>query len=656
MRDMLNSRLSRVQVSSLVFVHDVIMAALSFVVALWLRLGDGVFLLKPDALVLNTALFTLCAAAVFRFMGLYRGLWRYASLNDLMAITKAVSLAMLVYLPVGFVFTRLDQLPRSLVVIQGLVLMVMIGAPRFGYRLFKDGRLDLRQRSGPRVPTLLIGAGDGAELFVRAMDQGTAYYRVVGLIESERSRVGYKMHGVEVLGHIDDDLGALIARLTEEGERPQRLVITNDDLSGERISALLELSESLGISLSRLPKLTEFKNGVVDRLEVRPIAIEDLLNRPQTVLDRMGMRELIAGRTVLVTGAGGSIGSELVRQISDFGPRRLILLDNSEYHLYLIDMELGTRHKELDRLPMLADVRDRGKVHAVLSAERPDLVFHAAALKHVPMVELHPTEGVLTNVSGTRNLADACRAVGVRAMVMISTDKAVNPTNAMGATKRVAESYCQALDVIEAARPGGTRFVTVRFGNVLGSTGSVVPLFQKQLAAGGPITVTHPDVERYFMTIREAVELVLQASVLRSREVAGEAAGGRLFVLDMGDPVRIQDLAKQMIRLAGLRPGEDIKIEFTGMRPGEKLFEELFHKAEELVPTAVKGIQLASPRVVDHAVLARALDVLIEAARSGDVDDTLGRLRALVPEYGSNVVPMRPPGVLPDAERRKSSS
>jgi O-antigen biosynthesis protein WbqV len=276
----------------------------------------------------------------------------------------------------------------------------------------------------------------------------------------------------------------------------------------------------------------------------------------------------------------------------------------------------------------------------VLLAEEPELVFHAAALKHVPMVEMHPTEGVLTNVMGTRNLADACRAVGVRAMVMISTDKAVNPTNVMGATKRVAESYCQALDVLEAARPGGTRYVTVRFGNVLGSTGSVVPLFQKQLAKGGPLTVTHPDVERYFMTIREAVELVLQASVLRNREGSatqeGPSSGGRLFVLDMGDPVRIVDLAKQMIRLAGLRPGEDIQIQFTGLRQGEKLTEELFHDAEALMMTSVKGIQLASPRTADHAMLSRAIDGLIEVARQGRADETVGRLRSLLPEYALN--------------------
>lgn len=626
--------------SFIVFTHDVVMAAGSFLVALYLRLGTSMLDGHPSWLVVNTVLFTVCAAVVFRAMGLYRGLWRYASLNDLLAITRAVLVTMLVYLPITFVFTRMDQLPRSLVVIHTLVLMGMLGGPRFAYRLFKDGRLDLRRDTRKRIPTLLIGSGDGAaEAFIRAMDQADGDYRVMGIIETDRARVGHRMHGVDVLGHVDDDLAALVARVGGDSERPQRLVITSDDLRGERVSALLRVAEASGMTLARLPKLTEFKHGAVDRVEVRPIAIEDLLNRPQTVLDRAGMRDLIEGRSVLVTGAGGSIGSELVRQISDFRPNRLVLLDNSEYQLYLIDMEIAERHPTLSRAPMLADVRDREKLLAVLAAERPDLVFHAAALKHVPMVEMHPAEGVLTNVHGTRNVADACRAVGVRAMVMISTDKAVNPTNVMGATKRLAESYCQALDLEEAGR-GGTRFVTVRFGNVLGSTGSVVPLFQRQLAKGGPLTVTHPDVERYFMTIREAVELVLQASVLRTREVHGEASGGRLFVLDMGAPVRIVELARSMIRLAGLTPDEQIKITFTGMRPGEKLSEELFHRAEELMPTSVKGIQLASPRTVDHTVLARALDGLVESARSGHREATLVRLRQLVPEYDANLAPL----------------
>ena len=361
------------------------------------------------------------------------------------------------------------------------------------------------------------------------------------------------------------------------------------------------------------------------------MAIEDLLGRPQTVLDQAGMRALIAGRRVLVTGAGGTIGSELTRQIASYGPAQLALLDNGEYALYTIDQEIKERFGEVPRQAIIGDVRERRRIDEVMTAERPELVFHAAALKHVPMVEANPVEGIITNVLGTRNVAESCRAHGVATMVMISTDKAVNPANVMGATKRLAEGICQSLDIVEARRAHGTRYVTVRFGNVLGSTGSVVPLFQRQLAAGGPLTVTHPEISRFFMTAREAVELVLQASALASQD---NDARGKIFVLDMGDPVKIVDLATQMIRLAGKKPDEDVKIDFIGLRPGEKLHEELFYANEVLMPTKAAGIRLAAPHTIDYAILARSLDELAEHARERHEDRLMALLRTLVPEYG----------------------
>jgi O-antigen biosynthesis protein WbqV len=341
------------------------------------------------------------------------------------------------------------------------------------------------------------------------------------------------------------------------------------------------------------------------------------------------MRHLIAGKRVLVTGAGGTIGGELVRQVCRLAPAHVALLDNGEYNLYQIDLEVGERHPDLPRSAILADIRDRARLDQVMAELHPELVFHAAALKHVPMVEANPIEGLLTNAIGTRNVADACRAAGVAAMVQISTDKVVNPTSVMGASKRIAESYCQALDVVEASQKGRTRFITVRFGNVLGSTGSVVPLFQRQLAQGGPLTVTHKDMMRYFMTVREAVELVLQATVLGSH---GEAAG-KIFVLDMGEPVRIFDLAKQMIRLAGKRPDIDIAIKITDLRPGEKLFEEIFHGAEPLLPTACNGILLAAPRAGDAGSLGNAIDQLAAACHRDDLATVQLLLHRLVPEY-----------------------
>ena len=406
-------------------------------------------------------------------------------------------------------------------------------------------------------------------------------------------------------------------------------MLTDEAMDGARVRQLLEETHALGMTLARIPSLTDFKAGVEDKVEIKPIAVEDLLGRPQMPLDRDAMKGLIAGRRVLVTGAGGSIGSELVRQICGFGPATVVLLDSSEYQLYLIDLEIGEKHPALPRHAVIADVRDRRRIDGLFAEHKPDLVFHAAALKHVPLVESNPFEGLLTNVIGTANVAEACRAAGVAVMVLISSDKAVNPTNVMGASKRIAEQVCQALD-LERGNSGGTRFVTVRFGNVLGSTGSVVPLFQRQSAAGGPLTVTHPEMTRYFMTIREAVELVLEASALGA---ARQEHAGRIFVLEMGQPVKILDLARQMIRLAGLRPDTDIRVEFVGLRPGEKLHEELFHTGEPLLATDYAGVMAAQPRTADMAELRHRLAEIEEACRTRDAAALHDVLRQSVPEF-----------------------
>jgi len=355
------------------------------------------------------------------------------------------------------------------------------------------------------------------------------------------------------------------------------------------------------------------------------------------------MARLIQGRRVIVTGAGGTIGSELARQVAALGPERLILVDNGEYALWLIDLELAERHPHVPRESLLADIRNESRIRGVFEQWRPELVFHAAALKHVPMVEANPLEGLLTNVAGTRHVADAARSVGALAMVLISTDKAVNPTSVMGASKRLAEMYCQALDISARSSGNGMRCITVRFGNVLGSTGSVVPLFQRQLERGGPLTVTHPDMQRYFMTVREAVGLVLQASVVGTGDAAlpsGEEGG--IFVLDMGKPVKIVDLARQMIRLAGLTPERDVEIRFTGLRPGEKLHEELFHGKEPPVPTAYPGLLMAAPRTADPAIVGRAIDEIAAACRGGQARLALALLGRLVTEFEHNAEGLMP--------------
>ncbi len=611
--------------------HDVGMAALAFGLSLWLRLGDEIARLEPAMVLGGGLLFTAIAAVVFRWLGLYRGIWRFASLPDLVRIVRAVTLVILVFVPALFLVTRLEDLPRSMPVIAWFVLTLLLAVPRILYRLAKDGRFDLRMDPGDgRVPVLLVGAGPEAEQFVEANHRPGMPYRAVGIVDDSRGRQGRSLHGVEVMGTIAE-LAAVFEQLAQRERKPQRVVVTRPDFSGERLATLMDEAERLGLTVARLPRITEITRADASAPAVRPIALEDLHGRPQTVLDRAPVAALVAGRRVLVTGAGGSIGAELARQIAELAPARLALLDNSEFALYTIDLELGERSPALPRAAILADVRERARLDAVLAAEKPELVFHAAALKHVPMVEAHPAEGALTNAIGTRHVAELARAHGVRAMVTISTDKAVNPSSAMGATKRLAESFCQALDL--ASPSGATRFVTVRFGNVLGSTGSVVPLFQRQLEAGGPLTVTHPEIKRYFMTVREAVELVLQASALGARADAG--AGGRILVLDMGAPVKIVDLARRMIRLAGLKPDRDVAIAFTGLRAGEKLDEELFHAAEAIEKTSLAGVLLASPRTADAALLARALDELEALARAGRDGEVVALLHRLVPEFAA---------------------
>ena len=636
----------------LAFLHDVVMAALSFAIAFYLRLGDDLVRYEPRLTVLYCVMFTSIAAVVFLFTGLYRGIWRYASLPDLFSITRAATLTVLIFLPIMFVFTRLETLPRSTMLINWLVLIALLGGPRLGYRLFKDRGLDhMLERSSERkiVPVLLISTRDGADTFIReTVRDRNSVYRVVGMLSDTRSRVGREIYGVPVLGLIEE-LETVVARLDRRGTRPQKLIVTAQGLDGAAVRDLLARADALAIPLARLPRATELRQGLTDPDAIKPIAIEDLLGRPQAVLDREAMARLVHGRRILVTGAGGTIGSELARQLAVLAPARLILFDNSEFLLYTIDVELRERFPGQSVRPLLGDVRDRHRVDEVLAAELPEVVFHAAALKHVPMVELNPVEGVLTNVIGSRNVAEAARTHGVKLVVQISTDKAVNPTSVMGATKRLAEAACQALDLDEAARArrghGGTRFVTVRFGNVLGSTGSVVPLFSRQLAAGGPLTVTDPGVSRYFMTVREAVELVLEASATAAPGEAaldeGEARG-KIFVLDMGEPVRIVDLAQQMIRLAGMVPERDIQIEYIGLRPGEKLHEELFHDAEATMPTANPALRLAAPRTADYAILARSIDELEAEARAANEARVLALLQRLVPEYRREPTPAEP--------------
>ena len=619
----------------IVYGHDIFMAAASFLLSIYLRLGLWGFEVYPERWVAACLLFMVICAVVFWPSGMYRGVWRYASLNDLWAITKAVTAAVLIFAFVMFIWTRLEPLPRSVLLINWFVLMALLGGPRFFYRLLKDRRIDFARgdKTKGRVPVMLVGAGDGAELFIRSLrsapDSG---YEVVGIIAENTRRVGREIHGVQVLGTTDQILEIAIS-LRSLGRAPQRLILTKDDIDGVMVRSLLDAANTLGMTMARIPRVTDFRPGDAEAIETKPINVADLLGRPQVPLDRNSMERLVKGKCVMVTGAGGSIGSELVRQICAFAPSRVVLSDNSEFALYSVDLETSETAPRVSRYAQYLDVRDAKRVVRAMETHRPDLVFHAAALKHVPLVEDNVLDGIETNVQGTINVADACVEQGVGVMVLISTDKAVNPTSVMGATKRIAESYCQNLDMI--ANGNGTRFVTVRFGNVLGSTGSVVPLFQRQLANGGPLTVTHREMTRFFMTVREAVELVLQASALAAgtTEGDGEVPKGNICVLDMGEPVRIYDLAEQMIRLAGHVPGKDVAIEVVGIRQGEKLYEEVFHGGEPLVSTDCAGILLAAPRTADITSLTKAIAQLKAQCFAFDTDGSLTTIKELVPEF-----------------------
>lgn len=622
--------LKRVAIS---YLHDVTMAAVSFLLALYLRLGGELFVWPRDVVLNGLAIFTVVAAAVFLWMRLHRIIWRYASIGDLGRIVQAAVLTVVLFVACQFVYNRLADFPRSFLLIEIIVLTALLAGPRFLYRLLKDGELTtlLERNAHTRVPVLLVGAGDGADLFIREMSRGRdALYRVVGIIDDRGGRVGRNIRGVPVLGDLSS-LASATEQLRKQRRAPRRIVITRSQIDGAVVREICATADTLGLSVARMPRLTAFDRAEVGMaaLAPRPIDVEDVLGRGQAVLDIAPVRALITGHKILITGAGGTIGGELARQVASLVPAEIALLDASEYLLYQIDLEIGEGHPDLPRRAILGDVKDRARVEQVLRDFSPDIVLHAAALKHVPLVEANPLDGILTNVIGTRNVAEASARSGVGAMVLISTDKAVDPSNVMGATKRLAEAYCQALD-IDGHANGATRFIAVRFGNVLGSTGSVIPLFQRQIAQGGPVTVTHPEMTRFFMTVREAVSLVLQSAAM-----GGQLNAGGICVLDMGEPVRILDLAQQMIRLSGLVPDTDIEIAFTGPRPGEKLHEQLFHADEFLVETEIPMVRRATPRTVDLAALRRDFNVLEKHAASRDTEATMKSLQRLVPEFKS---------------------
>jgi len=610
-------------------VLDIMTAAFAFVLAYFTIFGERLTLAVP-ALSQKTVAFVAFFVVFSWVFSMQKGTWRYVSIPNLVTILKVSLSAVMAYTVSAFLLSRGANVPRSVPVLTLLYLIAGLSFTRLSYRLLMErsfllppGRSGVQERSMRNV--LLYGLSDNAESFIRASRRATSNFHVVGILDDvvlSQSRI---VQGVKVLGGLDR-LEQIVQRFGKKGVKITELIVTGPLPNRQHLAEIVEEASRLDVRASRIPDFTETSLLTSHSiLEPKAIELGDLLGRPEITTNLEDVVRLVNGKVILVTGAGGSIGSELCRQIADFGPGRLVITDSSEFHLYKLDAELRERYPNLDIVTAIMNIRDQSRVASLFGRLRPEVVFHAAALKHVPLVEENPVEGVKTNLIGTRNIADAAIEHDVGVFVMISTDKAVNPTNVMGATKRAAEAYCQSLDVGSKI----TRFKTVRFGNVLGSNGSVVPRFQEQIVKGGPVTVTHPNIVRFFMTIPEAVRLVLNAS---APDDDGDVRG-KILVLDMGEPVRIVDLAERMIQLAGLKPHIDIDIVFTGLRPGEKLYEELFDPSEVYHRHPKDDYFIASPRVIDKKLLHKTLAMLQEAVMREDSTRAVELLHHIVPEY-----------------------
>lgn len=554
--------------------------------------------------------------ALFWGMGLFTGWWRYVSMADLITIFKANVFASLGFVLYAVFVHRLENIPRTVLALDFILCFLLMGGVRFVTRAFRENYFPMPLRKQPEnTRVLVVGAGDAGQMIAREIRQNPRLkLEVVGFVDDDPKKKGERFQGITVLGRQD----ALAAICQEQAV--DEVIIAIPSASGKEIRQIVERCVEAEVRFKTLPGVGDLIDGRVSIESVRAVSLDDLLGREPVRLEIERIKASLAGKRVLVTGAGGSIGSEICRQIARFGPKKMILYENAETPLFHIEQELLHSAPGVRLIPIIGDIRYRARVEAIFDEFMPEVVFHAAAYKHVPMMEHNPAEAVNNNIRGTKILADAADAFGVERFVMISTDKAVNPTNVMGASKRAAEIYVQSL-----ARRSRTTFVTVRFGNVLGSNGSVVPIFQEQIRKGGPVTVTHPEVTRFFMTIPEASQLVLQASSM--------GRGGEIFLLNMGEPVKIVKLAEELIRLSGLRPYEDIDIVFTGLRPGEKMYEELLLSGEGIVPTEHEMIMVARSESCDAEELGRKLEVLFAAARALDLQNIRSLLQGVVPEF-----------------------
>ena len=622
----------------LIALHDLLATAAALFVAFYLRFegGDGFFDRLP-LLFQILPYFLAFSVVVFFVFNLTTTKWRFISLPDALNIIRVASVLTVALLVLDYIFVAPNVrgaffLGKVTIVLYWFLEVAFLSALRMAYRYFRYTRVRRHARGEDAAPTLLIGRAADAEVLLRGIESG-AIKRIwpVGVLSPSTSDQGQSIRNVPVLGEIDD-LEDVVADFAKRNKAIARVVMTPSAFEPDaHPESILMRARKLGVIVNRMPSL---ESGDTPRLTA--VAVEDLLLRPSETIDYARLEALIAGKAVIVTGGGGSIGSEICERVVAFGAARLLIVENSEPALYAITEALAASDTAAAIEGRIADIRDRERIMRLMAEFKPDIVFHAAALKHVPILERDWSEGVKTNIFGSINVADAALAAGAEAMVMISTDKAIEPVSMLGLTKRFAEMYCQALDHDLAAGSGGgkpaMRLISVRFGNVLASNGSVVPKFKAQIEAGGPVTVTHPDMVRYFMTIREACDLVITAATHALGATHSDVA---VYVLNMGQPVKIVDLAERMIRLSGLQPGYDIEIVFTGMRPGERLHEILFASEEPTREIGIAGIMAAQPNEPPMQTLRKWIAALEQAIARDDRATIRTILKDSVPEFGS---------------------
>ena len=598
-----------------VILHDLFMAVFAWELSWWTRFNFEFPFAYWQISLLSIPIVLLVQGAIFWRFHLYRGLWRFASLPDLWNIFRASLFGGLCITLVLFILFRLEGVPRSVLLLYPIFLVFMLGGPRLGYRLWKDRELSFRSVSSKKR-VLVIGAGHAAEMLIReSLREGT--YMPLAILDDNISLKGSEIHGIKIYGKID--------RVKELSERLgiELILIAIPSATSIEMQSIVEICEQTNLPIRTLPAIRDMVGNSDALSKLREVSIEDLLGREKVELNWQEIQKGISNKKVLVTGGGGSIGSELCMQIASLGPSDLIIFERSEFNLYRIEKTVSREYPDLYLHGVLGDLCDLDKVDNVIKTHQPDLIFHAAAYKHVPMLEKEPREAVRNNVIGTKNIADMAVKYHCNRFVLISTDKAVNPTNILGITKRIAELYTEYVNA-----SGKTRFITVRFGNVLGSDGSVVPLFREQIQSGGPVTVTHPEVTRFFMTIKEACQLILQAGSMGN--------GGEIYVLDMGTAVKISYLAEQLIRLSGLTPGKDIEIIYSGLRPGEKMYEELFYTNEKREKTTHDKIKLARHNSNENINLAVDIKELIDSCIKFDEQKMLSILNNIVPKPENN--------------------